>query len=66
MDKPTNRLPTCVICGGAINEANGETPVWIEPCDQDDYGNFDGEAYHMGKCEDEVIETVHCEIESGP
>jgi len=55
---PTNRIPTCVICGDAIDESVGETPVY---CDND-VGDYDGDAYHLSKCEDEVFDKVYAEV----
>lgn len=59
MNEPTNRLPTCQVCGEPIDESQGEVPVYTTDID---VGEYDGEAYHLNKCEDGVFETVYVEV----
>ena len=55
--------PQCVICGSPIRRAAGEVAVFV---DSDlELGEFEGSAYHLKKCEDEVFETVHAQDEGG-
>lgn len=64
MNEPTNRTPTCVVCGDPIDESKGEVPCYIEPSDQDDYGEHDGEAYHLNKCEDGIFDEVIAQVDT--
>ena len=52
--------PTCVICGQPVRESDGEVPVYIG--NEFEFGEFDGYAYHLKKCEDEVFETTFAEV----
>ena len=62
MTEPTNRILTCVVCGEPILETQGETPCIIEPSDRDEFGKYEGEAYHLNKCEDGIFDEVHMQI----
>lgn len=53
--------PTCVVCGDPIREP-GETPVCLDEEMRDDLGEYDGDAYHLERCEDGVFAEVHCEL----
>lgn len=55
--------PTCVVCGDPIREEDDEVPCWIEPSDRENYGDYDGEAYHLNICEGGIFDTVYSEVE---
>lgn len=61
MTEPTNRLPTCVICGDPIDESAGEVPVFVGPEIAAEY-EYDGTAYHLNKCEDDIFDEVWTEL----
>lgn len=58
-----DRIPTCVVCGNRILESKGEVPCYIPPNDGHEYGDYDGEAYHMNKCEDGIFDTIYAEVD---
>jgi hypothetical protein len=58
---PSNRTPTCVVCGNPIREDRGETPVFVGK--EFEFGDYDGNAYHLQECENEVFEEVCSEVE---
>jgi hypothetical protein len=53
---------TCVVCGEPISVASGEVVCWLPSDTADEVGEYDGDAYHLNKCEREVFAEVHCEI----
>ena len=62
MTGPTNQLPSCVVCGDPINESAGEVPCYLPGDLTAETGEYDGKAYHMNQCEDEVFAEVYCEV----
>lgn len=64
MTGPTNRTPTCVVCGEVIDESAGGVPVWLDAEMAEELGEHDGEAYHLNRCEDGVFDEVHAEVKS--
>jgi uncharacterized protein (UPF0261 family) len=61
---PSNDTATCVICGDPIQESHGEVACYIPLSDRDAY-EYDGEAYHMNKCEGEIFAEIYAEVDDG-